>query len=55
MSFRSEDEKIENIVGKVIKMLDHKFSFSIDDLIGIQPCVERLENLLKLSSKDDDF
>ena len=35
--------------------MDHKFSGLADDLIGIQSRVQELENLLKLSSKDDDF
>ena len=54
-SFRPEFREIEKIVEKVIKTLDHKFSRFADDLIGIQPRVERLEKLLKLSSEDDDF
>jgi len=39
----------------VIKTLGHKFSGFADDLIGIQPRVEELENLLKLSSENDGF
>ena len=35
--------------------MDHKFSGLADDLIGIQSRVKELENLLKLSSKDDAF
>ena len=54
-SFRPEFEEIEQIVQAVIKKLGHKFSGSADDLIGIQPRVEALESLLKLSSKDDGF
>jgi len=33
----------------------HKFLGSADDLIGIQPQVQALESLLKLSSDDDGF
>jgi hypothetical protein len=39
----------------VIKKLGHKFKGSADDLIGIQPRLEALESLLKLSSKNDGF
>lgn len=39
----------------MIKTLGHKFSGLADDLIGIQPRVHELENLLKLSSEDDGF
>ena len=35
--------------------MNHKFSLFANDLIGIQSRVEELENLLKLSSKDDNF
>ena len=35
--------------------MDHKFSGSANDLVGIQPRVKELEKLLKLSSKVDDF
>jgi GTPase SAR1 family protein len=39
----------------VIKTLGHKFSGFADDLVGIQPRVEALESLLKLSSEDHEF
>ncbi|KAI5399596.1 hypothetical protein KIW84_064795 [Lathyrus oleraceus] len=52
---KPEFREIKNIVQEVIKTLGHKFSGLTDDLIGIQPRVEALESLLKLSSKDDDF
>jgi replication-associated recombination protein RarA len=35
--------------------LGHKFKGSADDLIGIQPRLEALESLLKLSSKNGGF
>jgi replication-associated recombination protein RarA len=39
----------------VIKTLGHKFSGFADDLVGMQPHIEELEKLLKLTSEDDDF
>jgi ABC-type dipeptide/oligopeptide/nickel transport system ATPase subunit len=39
----------------VIKNLGHKFKGSADDLIGIQPRLEALESLFKLSSKNGGF
>ncbi|XP_039683215.1 disease resistance protein RUN1 isoform X3 [Medicago truncatula] len=50
---KPEFEMIEKIVEAVIKKLGRTFSGSTDDLIGIQPHIEALENLLKLSSEDD--
>ena len=44
---------IEKIVEAVIEKLGRTFSGSVDDLIGIQPHIEALESLLKLSSEDD--
>jgi hypothetical protein len=44
---------IEKIVEAVIEKLGRTFSGSADDLIGIQPHIEALENLLKLRSEDD--
>ncbi|RDX67153.1 TMV resistance protein N, partial [Mucuna pruriens] len=52
---KPEFEQIENIVQAVIKALGHKFSGFADDLIGIQPRVQALENILKLNSENDDF
>ena len=37
------------------KTLNHKFSAFPNDLVGMQPRIEELERLLKLSSKDDGF
>ncbi|MED6170780.1 hypothetical protein PIB30_034356 [Stylosanthes scabra] len=47
-------QEIENVIEKVMDILGHKFSKSSDDLVGIQPRIECLENLLKLHSSDDD-
>ncbi|KAK2414730.1 disease resistance protein RUN1 [Trifolium repens] len=52
---RPEFVEIEEIVEAVIKKLGHKFKGSADDLIGIQPRLEALESLLKLSSKNGGF
>ncbi|CAI8604031.1 unnamed protein product [Vicia faba] len=52
---KPEFRAIKDIVQEVIKKLGHKFSGFTDDLIGIQPRVEALQSLLKLSSKDDEF
>ncbi|XP_058737041.1 disease resistance protein RUN1-like [Vicia villosa] len=53
---KPEFKEIENIVQAVIEKLGRKFSAGIaDGLIGIQPRVKILENLLKLSSNGDDF
>ncbi|XP_058770105.1 disease resistance protein RPV1-like [Vicia villosa] len=52
---KPEFREIKNIVQEVIKTLGHKFSGFTDDLIGIQPQVEALESLLKLSSENDEF
>ncbi|GAU35107.1 hypothetical protein TSUD_162120 [Trifolium subterraneum] len=52
---KQEVEELENIVQTVIEKLGHKFSGYADDLIGIQPQVKTLENLLKLGSDDDEF
>nr|XP_012569075.1 TMV resistance protein N isoform X3 [Cicer arietinum] len=50
-----EFEEIEKIVQAVIKTLGHKFSGFADDLIGMQPRVEALKSILRLSSEDDGF
>ncbi|WJX76705.1 hypothetical protein P8452_60092 [Trifolium repens] len=50
---KKEVAEIQNIVQAVIGKLGHKFSGHADDLIGIQPQVKTLENLLKLGSDDD--
>ncbi|CAI8592986.1 unnamed protein product [Vicia faba] len=52
---KPESIEIETIVQAVIKSLNHKFSGFTSDLVGMQPRIEELEKLLKLSSKDDDF
>nr|KYP45065.1 TMV resistance protein N [Cajanus cajan] len=52
---KSEFKQIEEIVQAVIKTLGHKFSGFADDLIGIQPRVQVLENILKLNLENDDF
>ncbi|CAL5200730.1 unnamed protein product [Lathyrus oleraceus] len=52
---KPESIEIENIVQALIKTLNHKFSGFTSDLVGMQPRIEELEKLLKLSSKDDDF
>ena len=54
-SFRQEFTEIEKIVQAVIKTLNHKFSGFTNDLVGMQPRIEELEKLLKLSSEDDDI
>ncbi|KAL2331600.1 hypothetical protein Fmac_019181 [Flemingia macrophylla] len=51
---RQEFEVIENLVQHIINELDHNFSGYPSDLIGIQPRVEELENILKLNSMNDD-
>ncbi|KAI5412237.1 hypothetical protein KIW84_057051 [Lathyrus oleraceus] len=50
-----ESIEIETIVQAVIKTLNHKFSGFTNDLVGMQPRIEELEKLLKLTSKEDDF
>ncbi|XP_029144333.1 TMV resistance protein N [Arachis hypogaea] len=52
---KPEFKEVENIVQKIVKTLNHKFSGFADDLIGMQPRVEELEKLLKLRSEDDGF
>ncbi|XP_058779817.1 disease resistance protein RPV1-like isoform X2 [Vicia villosa] len=52
---KPESTEIETIVQAVIKSLNHKFSGFSSDLVGMQPRIEELEKLLRLSSKDDDF
>ncbi|KAL2331597.1 hypothetical protein Fmac_019178 [Flemingia macrophylla] len=52
---KPEFKLIEDIVEAVIKKLGHKFSGFADDLIGIQPRVQVLENILKLNLENDDF
>ncbi|XLR34378.1 hypothetical protein HN51_043699 [Arachis hypogaea] len=47
-------QEIENIIKMVMNRLGHKFSKSSDGLVGIQPRIECLENLLKLHSSDDE-
>ncbi|MED6188946.1 hypothetical protein PIB30_090841 [Stylosanthes scabra] len=54
-AFRPEFGEVEKIVQKIVKTLNHKFSGFADDLIGVQPRVEGLEKLLKLTSQDDGF
>nr|KYP43254.1 TMV resistance protein N [Cajanus cajan] len=51
---KPESEEIESIVQAVIKKLGHKFSSFASDLIGIQSRVQTLENILRLSLKNDD-
>ncbi|XP_057414894.1 disease resistance protein RUN1-like isoform X3 [Lotus japonicus] len=51
---KPEFGEIEKIVQAVLRALDHKFSSFTNDLIGIQPHVKELEDLLKLSSEHDD-
>ncbi|XP_027343306.1 TMV resistance protein N-like [Abrus precatorius] len=50
---KPEFKEIDNIAKAIIRALGHKFSGFADDLVGIQPRVKTLENLLKLTSKDD--
>ncbi|XP_027928398.1 TMV resistance protein N-like isoform X3 [Vigna unguiculata] len=52
--YKPEFREIEKIVQAVIETLGHKFSGFVDDLIGIQPRVQALEDKLRLSSKSDD-
>ncbi|MED6170778.1 hypothetical protein PIB30_034354 [Stylosanthes scabra] len=52
---KPEFREVENVVQKIVKKLNHKFSGFADDLIGVQPRVEGLEKLLKLTSQDDGF
>ncbi|KAK2369843.1 disease resistance protein RUN1 [Trifolium repens] len=52
---KPEFTEIGKIVQAVIKTLGHKFSGFADDLVGMQPHIEELEKLLKLTSEDDDF
>ncbi|BAT92394.1 hypothetical protein LR48_Vigan05g143000 [Vigna angularis] len=54
MRDKPEFAQIQSIVQAVIKKLGHKFSRSVNDLIGIQPRVQALEDKLRLSSKSDD-
>nr|KYP43256.1 TMV resistance protein N [Cajanus cajan] len=51
---KPESEEIESIVQAVIKKLGHKFSSFASDLIGIQSRIQTLENMLRLSLKNDD-
>ncbi|MED6170784.1 hypothetical protein PIB30_034360 [Stylosanthes scabra] len=51
---KPEFTEIDKIIQKVIKKLDHRFSGSADDLVGMQPCVEELEQVLKINPKDED-
>ncbi|KAL2331598.1 hypothetical protein Fmac_019179 [Flemingia macrophylla] len=46
---------IENLVQALIKKLDHNFSGYPRDLVGIQPRVQELENILKLNSNNEDI
>nr|WIL59966.1 nodulation protein [Melilotus officinalis] len=55
LRFREEFGEVVKIVQAVIKNLGHKFSMLTNDLVGMQPRVEELEKLLKLSSENDDF
>ncbi|CAK8541970.1 unnamed protein product [Lathyrus sativus] len=52
---KPEVEQIQNIVQAIIEKLGRKFSGIADELIGIQPRVKILENVLKLSSHRDKF
>ncbi|WVZ00977.1 hypothetical protein V8G54_027046 [Vigna mungo] len=54
MRDKPEFEQIQSIVLEVIKKLGRKFSRSVNDLIGIQPRVQALEDKLRLSSNSDD-
>ena len=54
-TLRPEFEEIEKLVQAVIKALGHKFSGFADELIGMQPRIEKLESMLRLSSEDDGF
>ncbi|KAL4293229.1 hypothetical protein AHAS_Ahas18G0107200 [Arachis hypogaea] len=51
---KPEFTEIDKMIQKVIKKLDHRFSGSADDLVGIQPCVKELEQVLKINPKDED-
>ena len=51
---RPEFEQIQNIVQAVVKKLNRKFSWFVDDLVGIQPRVQALKDKLRLSSNNDD-
>ncbi|MED6170774.1 hypothetical protein PIB30_034351 [Stylosanthes scabra] len=51
---KPEFTEIDKIIRKVIKKLDHRFSGSADDLVGIQPCVKELEQVLKINPKDEE-
>ncbi|CAJ1956752.1 unnamed protein product [Sphenostylis stenocarpa] len=51
---KPEFEIIVEIVEEVIKTMGHKFSGFVDDLIGIQPGVQELEDKLRLRSNIDD-
>ncbi|XP_014522068.1 TMV resistance protein N isoform X2 [Vigna radiata var. radiata] len=51
---KPEFEQIQSIVQAVIKKLRHKFSWFVNDLIGIQPRVQELEDKLRLRSNSDD-
>ncbi|KAI5429417.1 hypothetical protein KIW84_034141 [Lathyrus oleraceus] len=52
---KPEFEQIQNIVQVIIENLGRKFLGIADELIGIQPRVKILENVLKLSSHGDEF
>ncbi|XP_058779823.1 disease resistance protein RPV1-like [Vicia villosa] len=52
---KPESIEIKKIVQAIIKTLNHKFSGFTNDLVGMQPRIEELEKLLRLSSMDDDF
>ncbi|KAF7822889.1 TMV resistance protein N isoform X1 [Senna tora] len=47
-----EAEVIDEIVQDIINKLGHKFSAFADDLIGMAPRAEAVENLLDLDSED---
>ncbi|BAT92393.1 hypothetical protein VIGAN_07109900 [Vigna angularis var. angularis] len=51
---KTEFGEIDKIVEAVIETLSHKFSGFVNDLIGIQPRVQALEDKLRLNSKPDD-
>ncbi|CAJ1956748.1 unnamed protein product [Sphenostylis stenocarpa] len=52
---RPEYGEIERIVHAVIKTLGHQFSGFVDDLIGMQPRVQALEDNLRLNSNSDNI
>ncbi|XP_061368690.1 disease resistance protein RPV1-like [Gastrolobium bilobum] len=51
--YEPQSAKIENIVKKIISILDEKISSMPDDLVGVESPIEELEKLLLLRSVDD--